>query len=433
MIPLSSRRRLRKIAMLTVLVIFLLGDKVDPPLIENVQAKSGTCSSCHSSYREVGLSLYSPQPMVAGVDNAVRWTVSAPWRNDWIEPSMEVNVSEGTSSEPIFIPWEGSLRGGTSQSGWLNVTPYQEASEITLSVRLDVVAYYDHASSKRPDRQSESVFLNLPVSVEVQVLATFPSLVTLEDGNNTSSTLYNVGGLAITNLSGTAQRGSVSFGEIIAPTGEASHTPFNGTLEPNWRVVVSYVGPQPSSNGTIVSFTGQLTTGVIVEASMTVIPTPLNAELPGRLISGQIAVLYGWLGLLAIGLLMIQGFSKRALDRSYKSRYSESKKMDLDWGAESPTERRIYWWWLHFALLVTFIAFTAVHIAGFGISHSMPPLTFELWLGIFGMLIITVTGYSGLFPKLSKKYLPWFPFRRGHAILGLIGSLFVVWHSVILM
>ena len=403
-------------------------------MIQSADAASQSCSSCHGSYQEAGLSMYLSEPLVASAENTVRWTVSAPWRNDWIEPNMQITVLNGIVDTPDFVPWQGNLAAGNSIYGWLNVTPDSNATEIEVSITLDVVAFYDHASSKRPDRQLESVRISIVVAVEQKSLVLSPSLVSLEDGGNqTSSRLFNPGSQPITELNGTAQRGIVRFKQLIDTTGEITTTNYSGTLEPGWGVVVSYTGPDPASNGTNVLITGKLPSGTNVSASMSVIPVPIPAQLPEPPISGMVAVLYGWLGVVVLGLLMVQGFSKRALDRTYKDNYKASKKQDIEWGAEMPAERATYWWWLHFTLLGAVISFTAIHVIGFGISDTMPPLTTDIWLGIVAIAIIAIAGYSGLYPKLSRKYLPWFSFRKGHMILAIIGTILALWHSYILM
>jgi len=402
-------------------------------MIQSVDAASQSCQSCHGSYREAGLSMYSSQPLVASAENTLRWTVSAPWRNDWIEPNMEITVLNGIVDNTNFVPWQGNLAAGSSISGWLNVTPDHNATEIEIAITLDVVAYYDHASSKRPDRQFESVRISMVVIVEQKNLALSPSLVSLEEGNNqTSSKLFNLGSQTITELNGTAQRGIVRFAQLINTSGEITTTNYSGSLEPGWGVIVSYTGPEPASNGTDVLITGKLPSGVTTSASMSVIPIPIPAQLPDPPLSGKVAVFYGWLGVVVLGLLMVQGFSKRALDRIYKDNYKSAKKQEIDWDAEMPAERATYWWWLHYSLLGAVITFTAIHVLGFGISDTMPPLSADIWLGIIAIAIIAIAGYSGLYPKLSRKYLPWFSFRKGHMILAIIGTILALWHSYIL-
>ncbi len=371
--------------------------------------------------------------MNAGVDNAIRWTASAPWRNVWIEPEMIIDVIGGSTDSPAFTPWEGELAAGSSTSGWVNVTPSAGVDQLSVSVTLNAVAFYDHSSSKRPDRQTESIPLELNIQVHFRVFTASPSLIVLGEGNESSTKLINIGSANLTKINSTTQRGAVRFTDVFDANGSLTEVQFDGSLQAGWSVVVEYIGPAPASNGTHISFTAETESGTIVEAALAVIPEPKQASLPEPPISGKVAILYGWLGLGALGLIMVQGFSKRALDRLYKERYKEARTTGTTWDAEMPAERASYWWWLHFSLLGGIMAFTAIHIIGFGVSDTMPPISFEIWLGIIGILLISVAGYSGLYPKLSKKYIPWLSFRKGHLVLSIIGLIFVTWHSIILM
>lgn len=429
MIYTHSRNRV----VVIVLVLFLAGGRIDPAIVEEVSAQSQSCQSCHSGYREIGLSIYASQPMTANVENSVRWTASAPWRNVWIEPTMSVDVVGGVADKSELTPWDGQLKGGTSISGWMNITPDSGVEQVSISITLDATAFYDHASSKRPDRQLETVPLEMNVQVDFRVFAATPSLIVLGEGNKSQSRLMNLGTSTLLEVNSSAQRGAVRFTTLYDADGAESTLQFNGTLNPGWGIGVEYLGPAPSSNATKITFTALTDSGSIVETSLSVIPEPVEAQLPDPPLSGSVAVLYGWLAIAALGLIMVQGFSKRGLDRLYKDRYKESRKKGEDWSAELPAERATYWWWLHFALLGGVIAFTIIHIIGFGISDTMPPLSFEIWLGIFAIVAIAIAGYSGLYPKLSKKYLRWFSFRRGHLILAIAGTILAIWHTILLM
>lgn len=383
-----------------------------------------SCNSCHGSYKPALLSISAPDPLASGVENPIKWTVSAPWRNSWIEPKIDVVVTNGNSTPSSFVPWEASLARGKSASGWIYITPDNSSTTVDLTITLDVIAWYDHSSSSKPDRQQEVIEVSLNIAAGFQDLQFSPSVITWEAGN-LSSTVWNYGSSNISNLSITTLNGNLSFGQKL----NSQTTSFNGTLLIGEGVEIEYNGSIPSASGTLITISGQKADGSVISSQLTIIPNAIEVPYSDVIINSSIGILYGWLALGAIAGVSIQGFTKRKLDRKYGVARKETRKSGEEWLAETPSERASYWWWLHSSLLGGILFFTTIHVLGLGLSDSMAPMSLELLAGVVSIILIAITGYSGLFPKLSKRVMKKLSFRKGHMVLGLLGTALAIWHT----
>ena len=403
-----------------------------PTPLNPIDAQAASdCRSCHGSYRQIGVSIEANDVFAQGVANQVYWTMSGPWKNDWIEAKVSWSATNTTELNGEFIPWQGTLAGGNSISGSFEVTPEAIGDIVEIDFTLETVAFYDHTKASRPDRQTETVTLRISIPVEKLDLMFDNSYYVMTQDGIYDTNLSNHGGETINQMTIKTDEGTASFGSMFEIANPDVKHEFLNTLEPGWAVEIHYEGPAPTTRWNVITVEGVDGNGKQVSSKLTITKTAANLQFPVPPLAASTGILYGWVATGSLVAIMAHGFFKRRLDGKFRDARRESKKEKMEWEKETPKERATYWWWLHYSLMFATLFFVGIHILGLGMAEAMPMLSTELWFGIIATLLIGITGISGLYPKLSMKLIPKLSFRRGHALLGILACLLTLFHILL--
>ena len=411
-----------------VMLVFLVLLPGLQPVVEQAEA-ARSCNSCHRRYDPMLVTLESTASLTVNQSNPIRWVATAPWRNAWIEASMQWTATNTVEGNGSFVMWNGSLRGGASTTGYFTVTPIDVNQNVIVTSVVNVVAYYNHASSSKPDRQQEQITTTLQATVVESSMHFSPSLITWTQGEVQTIEVENIGTKELVDITTWASFGNITAGTSMV-LADGTMASFNGSLPVGATIAFTWESATFIGRWAILQFNASDSNGGVYANEIYATMSWADVGIANTQLPASIGVMYGWFATAAVVAVMAQGFFKRKLDKKYGVKRKDKEVREI---LETPKERATYWWWVHTLLLGSILLFSAIHIIGLFLGDSMPSWNTGLVVGLVGLLLLGTLGYSGLFPKWSKKVIPKLSFRRGHAVLGILAAAFVLWHILLFL
>lgn len=388
------------------------------------------CASCHSGYDPLAISVAAPSVMGVNLSDTFQVELAVPWKHEALEVTVGLNLPENSTVE--LAPGESknqtiaSISKRTSDSLMWNLVGVKEG-RTTLSFEITSISHYDHSSSSKPDYQDEFFSGQLIVEVTALDLGVSPSFILTELGQGGNFSLQLTSALPdgnLTNFSLRGLEGLVSFvslenGPSSLGPGEMAQLNFSLLKgHTTGKLQLEYLLPDGNPANTTLEVLAPIST------------TKSANEGSGYYLN--VGALYGWLAVVAMLVGMVQGFSKRHLDKRYMEQFKAAKKEKQEWTKEEPGERQGYWWWIHTLLLFVLVIFVYIHVIG--VFKGGFPVVFD-WptvLGLVAIVVLTITGLSGLWPKQMKRIFGNKRWKKVHAGVSALALIMGLIHGILL-